>query len=120
VVHLGPLYLRKFAAFYLGCVSCYLLQTHFQLSAVLASAAVGFLAPSLPTTPEIQAAVAIGAFAGMCSPRVMPGHLHVLIISLFGSAVYLLMRPYFKGVGGKLGFIAFVSSLLLLLARAIG
>jgi uncharacterized membrane protein YeaQ/YmgE (transglycosylase-associated protein family) len=115
------LYLKKFAAFYGGCLACYLLQRNAHLSAVAASALAGLLGTLIPS-PGIQGAIYAGSFAGMCSQEILGGHLQVFFLSAVGAAVYLWAKPRFTGFGGKLGAVAFVSSLCLLavlfLARA--
>jgi hypothetical protein len=116
------LYLRKFAAFYLGCLSCFLLQTEARLSAVISSALVGLVATFIPFPKRfdgksMQGAIYAGTFAGMCSQDILSGHPYILIISLIGALIYVLTKPHLNGFGGKLGAVAFVSSLVLLLIR---
>lgn len=115
-------YFRKFAAFYLGCLGCYLLQVQAHLSAVTASASVGLFATFLPLPARldkkrIQAAVYAGTFAGMCSQEILSGHPHILIVSFIGALIFVLAKSHFNGIGGKLGAIAFISSVLLMLIR---
>lgn len=109
----------KFLAFYLGCLGCHLLQTKAGTSPVAASAAVGLAATFVPVRRGLQAAVYAGTFAGMCSHEIIAGHRHILIISLIGAVLYVLFKERFNGIGGKLGAIAFVSSLLLILVRSV-
>ncbi len=118
------LYLRKFAAIYLGCFSCCLLRLHAHVPAVAASAAVGLAGTFLPF-PErfdrksIQAAIYAGSFVGMSAPELLSAHAYILLASAVGAIVYVLARPHFNGFGGRLGAIALVSSLALLLIRTV-
>jgi hypothetical protein len=109
------LYLKKFAAFYAGCLSCYLLQRNAHLSAVLASALVGVVGTLIPSA-GIQAAIYSGSFAGMCSQELLNGQMQVLFLAALGAALYLFAKPHFTGLGGKLGAVAFVSSVCLWVA----
>ena len=118
------LYLVKFLAFYLGCFCCHFLQVAGGLSAVTAAAALGFAVTFIPLpstfNPKgVHAAFYAGTFAGMCSSEIIVSHPHILIVSLIGAGIYVAMKPYFTGLGGKLGAVAFISSLLLILAKAI-
>ena len=99
-----------FLAFYLACLSCWFLQTSFGMSPVLSAAIVGFLGSFVSVFASV---IYAGAFAGMCSHEYLSSHLHIVFISLSGSAIYILSKPYLNGFGGKLGVIAFLSSLLL-------
>ena len=106
-------YLKSFGLFYVGCVGCFLLQRQIHVSAVVGSAVVGLLGTFLPES-EAQALIYSGSFAGMCSEEILGSHLQVLFLSLVGSAIFIVAKPHFKGMGGKMGAIAFVSSLFLL------
>jgi hypothetical protein len=112
-------YLKSFALFYVGCVCCLLLQRQIHLSAIIASAIVGLIAsfaPGIFALPEgeVQALLYSGSFAGMCSEQILSTHSQVLFLSLVGAAIFIVAKPHFKGMGGKMGAIAFVSSLFLL------
>ena len=115
------LYLLKFTAFFLGCYSCFLLQTEAGLSPVLASALTGFAGsflhfPAFFERKGLHSAIYAGTFAGMCSHSLISSTLHVVILSLIGAATYLLAQPHLNGFGGKLGTISFISSILFLIA----
>jgi len=121
--HLG-LFARKFAAFYLGCATCCLLQNHFHLSPVLVSASVGLAGTFIPIPTRydrtgIEAAIFTGSFAGMCSPVLLNGNLKILLASALGALIYILVRPHYQGFGGKLGAVAFAVSLVLFLISRI-
>jgi hypothetical protein len=112
------LFARKFVAFYIGCLGCFLLRSQLNMSAVFASCVVGLLGTLLPIPEQynptgIQAAMYAGSFAGMCSLELLKGNFRILILSATGSLVYLLLKPAFKGFGGKLGAVALVASFIL-------
>jgi len=118
------LFIVKFLAFYLACLACTTLQSSFGLSPILSAAFVGFIGTfyhfsSWIEKKGIHAIIYAGSFAGMCSPEYLSGHEQMVFISLVGSSLYLISKPYLNGFGGKLGTIAFVSSLLLVLSRTI-
>ncbi len=118
------LFLLKFIVFYFGCLSCYLLQVHFLLHPVVATATVGFLGsflhfPRLYEKKGLHAAIYAGCFAGMCSRSVIEGPEQVVMISFIGALLYVLCKPYANGFGGKLGLISFVSSLLFFLSKGL-
>lgn len=116
------LYLAKFGAFYLGCLACYLLQTEAHFGAVLSSALLGFLVTFIPFPVAIDRrglliAFFAGTFAGMSSPEIIHHSGHVFLISLLGAGIYLLLKPYFNGFGGKMGAIAWISTVLFILMQ---
>ncbi|KYG67429.1 hypothetical protein AZI86_01855 [Bdellovibrio bacteriovorus] len=87
------------------------------MSAVLAAAITGFLGSFLPDTKRIDgthihATIYIGAFVAMGSQVVSAGPLQIFLVSFIGTTIYFLITPYLKGLGGRLGLIAFISSLL--------
>lgn len=48
----------------------------------------------------------------MGSRGVDAGAWQIVVVSFVGSSLYFFLRPYFNGMGGRLGLIAFISSLL--------
>ncbi|MDG0815974.1 hypothetical protein NWE73_06350 [Bdellovibrio sp. PAP01] len=107
----------KFGTFLLGCSFCFFLQSQYQLTAVVAAALTGFLGSFIPDTKRIEsthvhATIYMGAFVAMGSRVVNAGPGQILLVSFLGSSIYFFMSPYFKGLGGRLGLIAFISSLL--------
>lgn len=114
----------KFTAFFLATLTCYILQVDYGFSPVLAAAAIGFCGSFIHFSrwvekSGIHAVIYAGSFAGMCSPKYLSSPSSILIISLFGSCIYLVSKSHFKGFGGKLGTIAFLSSLFLIGLRQI-
>lgn len=88
----------------------------------MAAAVTGFLGSFLPETKRIEgthihATIYIGAFVAMGAQVVNAGPLQIFIVSLIGTTIYFLVTPYFKGLGGRLGLIAFIASLLGLAMR---
>ncbi len=79
------------------------------ISAVIASAAIGLLGFLL--VKKYQVAIYCGSFAGMVSTTLFSIH-EVVLLALVCGLVYLLTKPLFSGLGGKLGTVAFISSLL--------
>lgn len=112
----------KFFFFYLGCFSCSYLQTHFGTSPVLAAASVGLIGSfyhfSKPVQKEqIHGVIYAGCFAGMCAPEHLIAHKNILLVSLIGTLIYFSIKKHFNGFGGKLGTIAFISSLCLIFLK---
>ena len=117
------LYSLKLVAFFGGCIACYLFQKA-GMHAVMASALTGLLGsfihfPRLYERSGLHAAIYAGSFAGMCSEKLLQHPGHAFLVSLFGTGIYLLMKPRFTGFGGKLGAISFVASVLLLLVKSV-
>jgi hypothetical protein len=116
------LYFVKFTAFFSGCLFCYLLQTQAHLSAVSASALAAFASTFVPLPKNsdhkgIHSALYAGTFTGMCSPHILRGPIEIALISALGTALYLAFKPHFGGLGGRLGAIAFITSLFFFLAQ---
>lgn len=114
----------KFVAFFIGCFTCYLLQVKAGISPALAAAITGLLGsfihlPKFYEKKGLHAAIYSGAFAGMCSTELIRHPLHILILSVIGTAVYLLLKPKFLGFGGKLGTVSFIASFLFLISQSL-
>lgn len=110
------LYLLKFSAFYFACLTCWILQTQFGFSPVLSSALIGFSGSFVPHK-GVQAVIYAGSFAGMCSPEYLNTDGTIFVMSIVGSSVYLFSKPHFTGFGGRLGTIAFISSVVVIMTR---
>ncbi len=116
------LWFIKGLAFYLGCVGCYLLQRQLGFSAVLSSALLGFLCTFIPLPRDferkgIHAAFFAGTFAGMSSALILTDHYRVLLVSVVGTTIYFALKPRLVGFGGKMGAVAFLSSMLAVLLK---
>ena len=110
-------WLLKFGTFFGGCLFCFYLQSRFALSPVISAALTGFLGTFIPDTKRIEsthvhATIYMGAFVAMGSKVVTAGPGEILLVSFLGSTIYFFVSPYLKGLGGRLGLIAFISSLL--------
>ncbi|MBO9667588.1 MAG: hypothetical protein J7501_12335 [Bdellovibrio sp.] len=84
---------------------------------MISAALVGLLGTFIPETKRIEsthihANIYMGAFVGMGSKIVEAGPWEILLVSFIGSSIYFWMSRYFKGFGGRLGLIAFISSVL--------
>ena len=118
------LFITKALAFSLGSLSCYCLQRYFQFQSITAAATVGFLGsylhfPKYYEKKGLHSALYAGAFLAMTSMSILTGPLDVFIISLIGTGLYLLSKPFANGIGGKLGTIAFLSSIIFFMARGL-
>lgn len=118
------LFISKFIAFFGGCFLCFFLQKEFGLTPVLACAGTGFVGSFLhfPRYYEkngLHSVIYAGTFAGMCSPAILKSPWHIMCLSMIGVTLYLLSKPYVKGIGGKLGTISFISGLIFLLSGSL-
>lgn len=117
------IYVIKFLAFYIGCMTCATLQTEVGLNPVLSSALVGFLGTFFKFPKAnihgIHSAIYAGSFAGMCSVEILQGPQHIIGVSVLGSILYVWAQPHFSGYGGRLGTIAFISSTFIFLSKSL-
>lgn len=101
----------------LGSILTYVLSIRFSLGPVIASSLIGLIAglilPAIyPAAGGILAIVAICAsFAGMSGKERMGNEIMALLAGIFVAAIYIISAPYLGGAGGKLGTIAFASTL---------
>jgi len=107
-------------AFSLGCILCFEAHEVFQLSSVVSSALIGLLGSFVtsskrPIINSCPAAIYSGSFAGMCSVEIIQSFDQLLGVSLLGGFIYLSLESHFKGIGGKLGTVAFTSVALVYL-----
>ncbi|WP_421970676.1 hypothetical protein [Pseudoalteromonas sp. SSDWG2] len=98
-----------------------MLHSQFSVPVVLAACIPAFIGTLLPFDEKYeahpQAAIYAGTFAGMCSAHLITGYWQLVVLSLIGTILYALSMNLFKGFGGKLGGVAFVSVALLMLTR---
>lgn len=103
--------------FFIGAVGTFLLRDRLKLSVVLCSAMLGLLgAVFLPLIyGEAGALLAVGmfcgTFVGMSSIERLYSLKGVMFASILGAVVFSYTQPYFIGLGGKLGLIAFGSAI---------
>jgi hypothetical protein len=121
MVALVQRYLTNFLALYLGCVTCYLLRTGWGWSPILSAAALDLAVTYVPLPASLdrkglQIAFCTGTFVGMSSVQIISSPWQVLEVSVLGAVLYALAEPHGRGLGGRMGFIAFlVTSAWLLL-----
>ena len=96
----------------------YVMSIRIRQGPVLGSAFIGFYLGAVllffPTLPPVLPVVAIGAtFVGMSSMARLPHEGYVALAGGLFALLFIFSAPYFNGAGGKLGTIAFISSLSL-------
>ncbi len=116
------LYLKQTLLVFLGCACCLMFKDSLSLGAVTAAALTGLIGsfvhlPRLIDRDQLQAAVYTGAFIGMGSPEILSQLTDAIGVSLVGAGVFLLLRPFGAGIGGKMGTVAFFSSFFFLVFR---
>ncbi|XMB72922.1 hypothetical protein RJI07_03185 [Mycoplasmatota bacterium WC30] len=93
----------------LGVMATYTVVHFFGISVVLASCSIGLLGHFI--IKKFEVAIYCGSFAGMVSV-VMFNFYEVLALAFICAFIYILTKPIFSGYGGKLGTVAFMSSLI--------
>jgi len=93
----------------ISVVITYIISKELNISVVISSAIIGLL--GFIFLRKYQMMIYCGSFAGMVSSQLF-GYSEVLVLALVCGLVYLLTKNVFNGFGGKLGSIAFVSSLV--------
>jgi len=93
-----------------GVVLTYSIAHYLGLNIVLASSMIGLMGYLLVRKYEV--AIYCGSFAGMVSVALFD-YGEVLILAFICAFIYMLTKPLFTGYGGKLGTVAFMSSLIL-------
>ena len=99
-----------------AAVITYSVSVRLKQGPVIASALVGIVAgalfPLLNDFGITLAIVAFGAsFVGMSSPSRLPDERYIVVAGILFGLIYVFSAPYFNGAGGKLGTIAFASTL---------
>ncbi len=101
----------------LGAILTYFGSFRLGQGPVLASALTGLVGGIiLPSIfPEVgillAGAMFCGAFVGMSSPERLPHEGFIAIAALFAGSFFVYSSPYLGGTGGKLGTIAFISTI---------
>lgn len=98
----------------IGAVMTYGLSRHVGFSVIVAASIVGILGGIV--AGKYSSLVYCGAFVGMTSPSIFGSYLHVVGAAILASFVWYLSRPMFRGMGGKLGTVAFVGVIILVLS----
>jgi hypothetical protein len=105
-----------FIIFILGGIASYLIKEQIQTGAVVSSALLGLIGGLiLPSLFDNGSALAValfcGTFVGMSTTSKLSTRISVLIATFIGAVVFSYTAPYFAGLGGKLGLIAFGASI---------
>ncbi len=102
----------------LSSAGAYVLSVRCKLGPVMGSALVGLFAglvfPWLPVWmngPLLAVVAFCASFAGMANTERMPTESHALLAGLIAGGVFVFASPSLGGAGGKLGTIAFASTL---------
>ena len=99
-----------------AAVLTYVMSIRLRQGPVLGSAFMGFYLGAVlmffPAVPAVLPVVAIGAtFVGMSNMARLPHEGYVALGGVLFALLFIFSAPYFNGAGGKLGTIAFISSL---------
>lgn len=93
----------------LGVLATFSLVHWLGISAVLASASLGLVGYGV--VRKYQVPIYCGSFAGMVSTS-MFDFVEVGVLAAVAAVIFVLTKPLFAGYGGKLGTVAFMSSLI--------
>ncbi len=100
----------EFLAVFIGGVASCVFCRDFQLGPVVAASLIGLIAYLI--VPKYAVPAYCGAFVGMTSNALLFSHPEVAIASAIAGIIYVLSSYVFGGFGGKLGTIAFVSTII--------
>ena len=102
----------------ISSAGAYVLSVRCKLGPVMGSALVGLFAglvlPWLPLDmngPLLAVVAFCASFAGMANTERMPTESHALLAGLIAGGVFVFASPSLGGAGGKLGTIAFASTM---------
>ncbi len=99
-------FLGVFIGGVLSCIFC----RDFQLGAVVGASLIAIIAYLL--VPKHAVPIYCGAFVGMTSNALLFTRSEVAIASAIAGIIYVLSSYVFGGFGGKLGTIAFISTII--------
>lgn len=98
-----------------GAISSYYLNQKIGLGPVLGASIVGVLASFLPNIKpksnyfaQLPTPIYCGAFIGMSSTNVATDFTFIMVASFFTAVLLIVSKSILKGVGGKLGTLAFM------------
>ena len=105
-----------FIVFIVGSLGTYFINEQYKIGAVGASSLLGLtFGLVLPNVfnngHSLAVALFCGTFIGMSTTTKLTTRVSVMIASLIGTIIYVYTAPYFAGLGGKLGLIAFGSTI---------
>lgn len=117
-----PRFFLKYISFMAGCFLCRFFQIEWHVPPVMAAALIGFggtfiKVPSVSDTSDVHSAIYAGSFAGMCSMSVLSSYEETFILSMILTVLFILTRSIAVGFGGKLGTLAFLSSLIFFIGK---
>jgi hypothetical protein len=114
----GPVTIQYdvFIVFIIGSLGTYFINARYKIGVVVASALLGLtfglILPNVfDNGNSLAVALFCGTFIGMSTTTKLTTRVSVAIASMIGTIVFLYTTPYFAGLGGKLGLIAFGSSI---------
>ncbi len=100
----------------LSILTCFLIQIKLSVSPVLTAAGVALLASILFKNAEYRAIIYIGTFCAMgASFQNSNIYIYAPIMALINLILFKIFEFHFIGHGGKLGSIAFISTLIVFL-----
>jgi len=102
--------LKTILALGMANVLTFVLTYTLGLSAVVASALVGLIGGVF--FPTYSAAIFCGSFVGMSSQAILADIAALFLSSLIAGVLYAMSEQWFDGIGGKLGTIAFIGSVM--------
>lgn len=110
------LFYIHFFALLIAVASTQGLQVHLGLSAPFACALTGLVASFISplfkkSKSEFELPFYVGSFVGMCGVTYLQNYLDILGISFLGLIFYSITKNQMLGVGGRLGTIAFLTSM---------
>lgn len=93
-------------------LATFTLQKEFKLDAVKASAIVGLSLALIHPDPSHTVVVAAycASFAGMTSPKKVSNYTEMLLLTILTGILFIAASALFDGSGGRLGSIAFLST----------
>lgn len=101
----------------LGAVATYVLTQNFAIPVVISTSLVGlagyFLSQEIKKSlsTDLAPVIYMGAFVGMSAKNVFPLEF-IVIAGLLAGILFIFLGNVFNGCGGKLGSIAFISTVL--------
>ncbi|MBW6484321.1 MAG: hypothetical protein K0B10_14860, partial [Vicingaceae bacterium] len=96
----------------LGAFLTYLLTQFLPISSIIASATVGII--GYLTFKKNSFAIYCGSFVGMTSAGIF-NYYELLLASFICGVIFVIVKPILNGYGGRLGTIAFISTVIVAL-----
>jgi hypothetical protein len=93
----------------LAAIATYYIATVFSLSVIIASSVIGIIGYSVLKKHSI--AIYCGSFAGMSSSLIFNFY-EMMLVALLCGVIFIIIKNMLNGCGGRLGSIAFASTLL--------